>query len=83
MNPSHDPETLRAELATIETELGEIAVKDPATGQYHATVADMDATATESDEVADKLEEMEERQSEVHVLNTRRNEILALLEGNE
>ncbi len=59
---------LEEELATVAGELSELGHED------------IDPTATEKDELADRMEEFEEHQSEGATLLKRRNELMAALD---
>ncbi len=61
-------EKLEEELAVVAGELSDLGHED------------IDPTATEKDELADRMEEFEEHQSESGTLLKRRNEIMAALD---
>ena len=68
MNTAHFKEKLEEELGTVNAELSELGHED------------VDPTATESDELADRMEDFGEHQSELSTLTARRVEIVAALE---
>lgn len=71
---------LESEKATIEEELGGIARINPKNpNDWEAVPAETDET-TFRDEVADRLEELEDREATVGPLETRLNNIRAALE---
>jgi DnaK suppressor protein len=73
MNTDHFKSKLKEELDTLNREIGENA-KVPGTE---------DASATESDEVADKIEDMEEGKGENAALMARKEEVEAALKRIE
>ena len=77
MNTSDAREKLTVELQAVERALNELGPRTES--GWEASVGDIDTSATEADEVADRIEETEERQDEVATLSVRREEIVAAL----
>ena len=73
-------EALLAELDTVEKELNELGVKNEETGLWEVRAKDIDESATEPDELADRMEDFEEQQEEIDTLQERRHDILRSLE---
>jgi RNA polymerase-binding transcription factor len=82
MNTEHFKQKLEEERALLTRQLGEIAAKDPASGEWAPKDPQMDVMPpqAEPNEAADKLEELEERGEEVPVLSTRLVDVEAALE---
>ncbi len=75
---------LQEELQLVEKELAELGQKNSITGKWETSMGEVDATATERDEIADRLEDFEERQDETKGLGARREDIIrALTKINE
>lgn len=68
METDHFKQLLEEELQTLNQELAELGHED------------IDASATEADEVADRFEEQEEHEGESSALSKRRAEVKAALE---
>lgn len=81
MNHDKAKGLLEGELASVEQALTELGTRDARTGEWDADTEGADTTATEPDEVADRIEELEERQGEVEPLTARRGEIIQALEA--
>jgi len=77
MNTEHFKKKLQEELVTVEKELNELGWKDPETGEWDATDGDLETMAPtqDSNEFADKLEELQEREGETAILEGRRTDI--------
>ncbi len=71
-------EALLAELDTVEKELNELGVKNEETGMWEVRM-NVDTSATEPDELADRVEDYEEQQDEIDILQERRQDILTAL----
>ncbi len=80
MDTTRMQEKLQEELKTVTRELSELGQKNPSTGEWETDGRNIDHSATEPDEIADRFEDFEERQDEIHGLEARRNDILAALE---
>lgn len=68
MNPdklAQYKQQLQAELHVAEGELKNLGWQDPETGDWEATGGDIDQSATESDELADRQEEYGENRAEI------------------
>ncbi|MEN9912649.1 MAG: hypothetical protein RLY66_57 [Candidatus Parcubacteria bacterium] len=74
---------LLAEKAELESELGSIGRKSPGTGGWEATPGDMQVDPADENEVADKLEELEENTGIVSQLDKQLSEIEAALDRIE
>ncbi|MCX6819933.1 MAG: TraR/DksA C4-type zinc finger protein [Candidatus Adlerbacteria bacterium] len=61
---THFKKVLTEQLHTVEEELKNLGWKNDA-GEWDAAVKDIDQSATEADEVADRIEEFEENQTEI------------------
>ena len=79
MDTSHTKELLLAELATVERELAELGIYDTETESWKVRLQNIDTSATEPDELADRVEEYEEQQDELDVLQARREDIVHAL----
>jgi RNA polymerase-binding transcription factor DksA len=74
-------ERLLAEKAELESELSEIAKKDPSKkGGWEATAGDMDIDSADENEVADKFEETEENAGIATKLEDQLTEVNAALD---
>ena len=74
-------ERLLKEQALVESELGTVGRKSTnGTGDWEATPKDQDPTATESDELADKIEDFEENTAILRELEIRLGDINAAIE---
>ena len=71
MNTEHFKQKLEEEFALLTRQLGDIAAKDPASGQWSAKAPYMDVMPpqAEPNEAADKIEELDERSEEVVTLS--------------
>src|SRR5437868_3587523 len=75
---------LLAEKEQLETELGGIGRRNPQhAGGWEATTGSMEVDAADENEVADKLEELEENTGIVNQLESQLNEVKAALERIE
>jgi RNA polymerase-binding transcription factor DksA len=83
INIDHFKKKLEEEKALVLKELGELGWKNPATGGWEATAGDIDSSATEGDELADRMEEQEEHGEEIAVLEGRLTDIASALEKIE
>lgn len=61
----HFKKRLAEELQKLENELHTLGWQNPATGDWEATGGDIDQSATESDELADRQEEYGENRAEI------------------
>lgn len=61
----HFKKRLADELLKVEAELHDLGWQNPATGDWEATGGDVDHTATENDELADRQEEYGENRAEI------------------
>jgi RNA polymerase-binding transcription factor DksA len=77
MNTEHFKEKLEAELKVLTKELNDLGEKDPTTGEWEATGKNLDVTTpmADSNEAADQLEELVEREGETSTLEARRNDV--------
>jgi RNA polymerase-binding transcription factor DksA len=77
MNTEHFKEKLEAELKVLTKQLNELGEKDPETGEWDATGKNLDVTTpmADSNEAADQLEELVERQGETSTLQARRTDV--------
>jgi len=66
---------LEDELIVLEGELRDLGWENPQTGEWEATGGDIDSTATEEDELADRQEQFGINQAEVAPLETRWKEV--------
>ncbi len=85
---THDTERFKkrllAEQAQLEEGLGGIGIKNPQTaGGWEATSGGMEVDSADDNEVADKLEELEENTGVVNNLDSQLNEVKAALERIE
>ncbi len=72
------------EQAGLETELNSIGLKDPsAPGGWDISTTDIKVDAADENEVADKLEELEENSGIANKLESQLNEVKAALERIE
>ncbi|MEI6863990.1 MAG: TraR/DksA C4-type zinc finger protein [Candidatus Adlerbacteria bacterium] len=71
---THFKKVLTEQLHTVEEELKNLGWKNDA-GEWDAAVKDIDQSATESDEVADRIEEFEENQTEIAEIQVHWNDI--------
>ena len=72
----HFKTLLEGELALVEKELRDLGVEDrEAPGVWEPKVGEFDESATEPDEVADRLEEYEEHEEELPVVEKHRRNI--------
>jgi len=75
---------LLTEKADLETQLGTIGRRDPAVaGRWEATTGDMQVSPADENEVADKLEELEENTSIVNQLEKQLGEVQSALDRME
>lgn len=76
MDTNHFKERLQKELETVEDELKTVGRRNPSNpADWQATPGDVDASATERDEVADKIEQFEENTAILKELEIRYNSI--------
>lgn len=77
MNTEHFKVKLEEELQVIEQELNELGWKNPETGEWEATGKNLDVTTpmADSNESADQLEELVEREGETSTLEARRTDV--------
>ena len=82
MDTAHFKDKLEAERDLLENQLGDIAARDPATGEWAPKDPGMDTmpAAAEPGEAGDRQEEMEERQDEAATLSARYAEVAHALE---
>lgn len=66
---------LEDELLVLEGELRDLGWENPKTGEWEATGGDIDSTATEDDELADRQEQFGINQAEVAPLEARWKEV--------
>lgn len=66
---------LEDELLVLEGELRDLGWENPQTGEWEATGGDIDSTATEEDELADRQEQFGINQAEVAPLEARWKEV--------
>ena len=72
----HFKKRLEDELALVTRELGSLGVQDARTpGKWDATPGDVDESATEADELADRIEQQEENAEEIAALQTQSNNV--------
>ncbi len=77
-------ERLEKERATVEAELATVGRKNPRKpNDWEATPGEIDTTATESDEIADKIEDFEENTAILRELEIRLGDINAAIEKIE
>ncbi|MEI7719712.1 MAG: TraR/DksA C4-type zinc finger protein [bacterium] len=75
---------LEEELKLVEGELSSLGKQDPKNpNEWDATSSDIDQSATESDEIADREEQLEENKGEIDALEPQRENILKALEKIE
>src|SRR6267154_327389 len=81
MNTEHFKQKLEGELKQVEKELNELGWKDPSTGEWEATGKNLDVTTpmADSNEAADQLEELVERQGETSTIEAHRKDIIDAL----
>jgi RNA polymerase-binding transcription factor DksA len=70
---------LEDEKKTLEVQLGSMGVKDEV-GEWTAGPGDIDSSATEPDELADRMEQQEENADEIAALSPRLADVNAALE---
>jgi RNA polymerase-binding transcription factor DksA len=77
MNTEHFKQKLEEELNQVTGQLNELGFKDPETGEWEATGKNLDVTTpmADSNEAADQLEELVERQGETSTLQARRKDV--------
>ena len=75
-------EKLTEELEHTKKELDQLGVEDEA-GEWDASVGNIDESATEPDELADRVEEYEEDESELSTISKHHKDILRALERIE
>ncbi len=77
MNTEHFKGKLEAELTLVEKQLGELGWKNPDTGEFEATDGNLETMAPtqDSNEFADQLEELVEREGETSTLEAHRKDI--------
>jgi RNA polymerase-binding transcription factor DksA len=80
---AHFKKTLISELQTTENELRTLGWRNPATNEWEATGGDVDQTATESDELADRMEEYGENRAEIEEIEIHWRNIKRALEKIE
>ncbi len=75
---------LLAEKVALESELGDIGQRNPAhVGGWEATSGGIEVDSADENEVADKMEELEENTGIVNQLDKQLNEVTAALERIE
>ena len=75
---------LLAEKADLESQLGSIGRRNPSSGgSWEATTGDMEVDSADENEVADKLEELEENTGIVNQLDKQLGEVVAALDRIE
>lgn len=74
---------LEDELVVLEGELRDLGWENPQTGEWEANGGDIDATATEEDELADRQEQFGINQAEVAPLEARWKEVKEALRKME
>lgn len=75
---------LLAEKEDLENQLGGIGVRNPgAAGSWEATTGTIEVDSADENEVADKLEELEENSGIVNQLDKQLDDVLAALERIE
>jgi RNA polymerase-binding transcription factor DksA len=74
---------LEEERKVLEGQLGSMGVKDQATGEWTAGPGDIDSSATEPDELADRMEQQEENAEEIAGLSPRLQDVKDALEKIE
>lgn len=81
MNTEHFKQKLEEELQVVEQELNELGWKDKTTGEWDAkeTALETMAPTQDSNEFADKLEDLQEREGETSTLQARRQDVLDAL----
>ena len=77
MNTEHFKGKLEEELTLVEKELNELGWKNKETGEWETTGNTLDVATpmADSNEAADQLEELAERQSETATLEARRTDV--------
>ena len=81
---AHLKEKLQEELSLLERELGEVGRRNPSNkNDWVATPGDMDISTADKNEVADKMEEFEERSNELDQLEIQYNDVKAALKRME
>lgn len=80
MNTDHFKKKLEDELKTLTRELDELGWKNPESDTWEAAVTDLDSAATEEDEEADTVEELEEHSEEIVPLEKRYGDVKLALE---
>ena len=81
---AHFKKQLEEELKTIEAELATLGKQDAKNPDaWDPTSGEIDQSATESDEIADREEQYEENQGEIEALEPQRAAILKALEKIE
>ena len=77
MNTEHFKQKLEAELTLVEKQLGELGWKNPDTDEYETKEEDMETMAPtqDSNEFADKLEDLVEREGETSTIEAHRKDI--------
>jgi RNA polymerase-binding transcription factor DksA len=71
---------LDEELKFVDGELRTLGVRDTRTGEWDATPGDIDESATEQDELADRIEQQEENADEIAALQKQLQNIKRALE---
>ena len=74
---------LTDERVRVEGELRDLGWEDTSTGEWEANGGDIDTTATESDEIADRIEELEERSGEIAPLKAQWKDVKRALKKIE
>ncbi len=77
MNTEHFKQKLEAELTLVEKQLGELGWKNKETGEFEATDGNLETMSPtqDSNEFADQLEELVEREGETSTLEAHRKDI--------
>ena len=77
MNTEHFKQKLEEELKLVTGQLNNLGWKDSETGEWEATGKNLDVTTpmADSNEAADQLEELVERQGETSTLQARRTDV--------
>lgn len=79
----HFKKRLTEELFALETSLKDLGWQNPDTGDWEATGGDMDPSATESDELADRQEEYGENRAEIEEIEIHWRNVKRALEKIE
>lgn len=74
---------LSDEKVRVENELRDLGVQDPATHEWEAAEKNVDTAATEQDELADRIEALEESRSELLALGAQWHNINRALQTIE